>query len=157
MQSFVTQTNGLHSNIIIAACVIAVVANLHHTSNLDNTAAFAMLWTIAQVATAIILTCCPLLRPVFEKFIPRRCTQIKISSPLCRHVSQATLSRPPQPQESHTLHELIPPTSLLASMISPTLPRAPTCPELQQREGHDSAIRIKARAHVDDDLEMMML
>ncbi|PSN69061.1 hypothetical protein BS50DRAFT_632876 [Corynespora cassiicola Philippines] len=32
----------------------------------------AMLWAVAQVSTAIILACCPLLRPLFERCIPLR-------------------------------------------------------------------------------------
>jgi hypothetical protein len=35
----------------------------------------AMIWVDAQVSTAIILTCCPLLRPLFEKVIPKKLTR----------------------------------------------------------------------------------
>ncbi|KAL5376136.1 hypothetical protein DPSP01_010728 [Paraphaeosphaeria sporulosa] len=42
----------------------------------DDLAA-AMAWMYAQLSTAIILACCPLLRPVFEKMIPRQLTRIR--------------------------------------------------------------------------------
>lgn len=36
----------------------------------------AMIWGLAQVSTAVILACCPLLRPLFEKMVPKRLTRI---------------------------------------------------------------------------------
>ncbi|KAF2116503.1 hypothetical protein BDV96DRAFT_27547 [Lophiotrema nucula] len=36
----------------------------------------AIIWAIAQLSIAIIVACCPLLRPVFEKMIPTRLTKI---------------------------------------------------------------------------------
>lgn len=39
----------------------------------------AMIWGLAQISTALILTCCPLLRPLFEKLVPKRLTRIRTS------------------------------------------------------------------------------
>lgn len=40
-----------------------------------------LMWALAHMSTSIVVACCPLLRPVFEKVVPRRFTRIPMGRP----------------------------------------------------------------------------
>ena len=66
----------VHSNIVIGCSRILFLARLSLHGDVTYNAASYMVWDMAQVSTAMILACCPLLRPVFEKMLPARLTRI---------------------------------------------------------------------------------
>ncbi|KAF2257321.1 hypothetical protein BU26DRAFT_474145 [Trematosphaeria pertusa] len=67
-------------NVIIAAFRITSSTWVDFRGDFTYDAAPSMIWCFAQASTAIILACCPLLRPVFEKLIPARLTRVSSSS-----------------------------------------------------------------------------
>lgn len=64
------------SNIVVAILRIMTLINVPFDGDLTYNANPAMIWMDVQKSTAIILTCCPLLRPLFEKLIPKRLTRL---------------------------------------------------------------------------------
>lgn len=77
-----TKTNILCSNILVAVFRIISIVRVDFRGDMTDDLAAAMTWIYAQLSTAIILACCPLLRPVFEKMIPRRFTSIRRTTSL---------------------------------------------------------------------------
>lgn len=79
-QSFIHEPNWLadsaHSNIVIGISRITALADLSFTSDITYDVVSTMIWDMAQVSTAMILACCPLLRPVFERLIPKGLTRM---------------------------------------------------------------------------------
>lgn len=65
-----------YSNIVIGAFRITSLFHLALHRDLTYEAVPAMIWVIAQESTAIMLACCPLLRPLFDKLLPRRLTRV---------------------------------------------------------------------------------
>ncbi|KAF2659399.1 hypothetical protein K491DRAFT_194432 [Lophiostoma macrostomum CBS 122681] len=63
-------------NVIIAVFRISSVAALDYHGDILYDAVPAVIWAVAELSTAIALACCPLLRPLFEKMVPRRLTHI---------------------------------------------------------------------------------
>ncbi|KAK7180060.1 hypothetical protein PSPO01_13854 [Paraphaeosphaeria sporulosa] len=65
------------ANILVAVFRIISIVRVNFRGDMTDDLAAAMAWMYAQLSTAIILACCPLLRPVFEKMIPRQLTRIR--------------------------------------------------------------------------------
>ncbi|KAF2798922.1 hypothetical protein K505DRAFT_87850 [Melanomma pulvis-pyrius CBS 109.77] len=78
--SFVHEPNWLanrsHSNTAFGISRITAFADLSLAGDITYDAASIIIWDMAQVSTAIILACCLLLRPVFERFILKGSTRI---------------------------------------------------------------------------------
>ncbi|KAF2447308.1 hypothetical protein P171DRAFT_334333, partial [Karstenula rhodostoma CBS 690.94] len=64
-------------NILVAVFRIISIVQVDFRGDMTDDLAAAMAWIYAQLSTAIILACCPQLRPTFEKTIPRRFTRIR--------------------------------------------------------------------------------
>ncbi|KAF1977750.1 hypothetical protein BU23DRAFT_452032, partial [Bimuria novae-zelandiae CBS 107.79] len=65
-------------NLLTAVSRIVSVAKLNVHGDLTYGLDEAIIWMYAQLSTAIILACCPLLRPFFEKLVPQRLTRIRV-------------------------------------------------------------------------------
>ena len=85
------QTNIARSNLLVAVFRIISIAHVDFRGDMTVHLAAAMTWIYVQLSTAIILACCPLLRPVFEKMIPKRLTRIRRST--SRPISRAPTAR----------------------------------------------------------------
>ncbi|XPS72392.1 hypothetical protein M3J09_004557 [Ascochyta lentis] len=70
----------LARTIVIGACRITVTAKTSLGGQWTHDVGIKLLWALAQMSTEIIVACLPILRPVFEKIIPRRFTRIHIHS-----------------------------------------------------------------------------
>jgi len=64
------------SNILVAIFRILTLANSDYMCDLPYTGVPTILSAFTQISTAIILACLPLLRPFFEKLVPKRLTRI---------------------------------------------------------------------------------
>ena len=71
-----------NSNIVMAIFRISSLMVLSFHGDLTYDAVPTMIWAVAQTSTAIMLACCPLLRPVFERLMPARLTRIVVARPL---------------------------------------------------------------------------
>ncbi|KAF2263398.1 hypothetical protein CC78DRAFT_534010 [Lojkania enalia] len=65
-----------YSNIIMEIFRIKSLLRDKFIENITYDAANTLLWAVARLSTAIIVACCPLLRPLFEKLVPKRLTRI---------------------------------------------------------------------------------
>lgn len=80
----------------MAAFRIASLLYVEYHGDLTFDILPAAIWAYAQIATAIMLACCPLLRPVFEKMIPKSLTRIgtpTVSAPTHSRWAQAPAIR----------------------------------------------------------------
>jgi hypothetical protein len=90
---YASDTNVPSSNILVAVFRIVSIVRVDVSRDMTARLATAMICIYAQLSTAIVLACCPLLRPVFEKMIPRRLTRIRRRSSLHPQSTPAKIQR----------------------------------------------------------------
>jgi hypothetical protein len=79
LQSHWKFTDHVDSNILMAVFRVRSLALLNINKDLTYDVIPVIIVATGQCSTAIILTCCPLLRPLFEKIVPKRLTLIRSS------------------------------------------------------------------------------
>jgi len=62
--------------IIIGAYCITAMTDVPFSGDLTYDIGTNLVWALAQMSTGIIVACLPLLRPAFEKVVPRKLTRI---------------------------------------------------------------------------------
>ncbi|KAF2689526.1 hypothetical protein K458DRAFT_384164 [Lentithecium fluviatile CBS 122367] len=67
-------------NILVATFWITSLYYVEYSGDVTYDTMPAAIWAFSQVSTAILLACCPLLRPVFEKLVPARLTRVRTPS-----------------------------------------------------------------------------
>jgi hypothetical protein len=90
---FSSNTDVPCSNILVAFFRIFSIVRVDFRGSMTDRLDTAMICIYAQLSTAIVLTCCPLLRPVFEKMVPRRFTRIRRKSSLHRQSTSAKIQK----------------------------------------------------------------
>lgn len=130
-------------NIIVATARIINFVRLPFNTDLTYEVAEAIIWANAQQSTAIIVTCCPLLRPLYDKLVGRRLTRINTTpirraTPLRLRPIRAQPTAPTQPQAqplaSIGLSTLPPP--YLHPLSERLVPRPPMGPVTRTRASH---------------------
>jgi hypothetical protein len=71
-----TFTNPHVSNIVVGGLHISALTDVAYGGDVTYGMGTTILWSLAQISTAIIVACCPLLRPLFEKVMPRKLTRV---------------------------------------------------------------------------------
>jgi hypothetical protein len=72
-----------------------VLTNVAYGGDVTYGIGTTLIWAIAQISTGIIVACCPYLRPLFEKLLPKRLTQVsKSKSKPELHCQQVPLKSP---------------------------------------------------------------
>jgi hypothetical protein len=71
-----TLTDPHTSNIVVGGLRISALTDVAYGGDVTYDMGTTMIWSLAQISTAIIVACCPLLRPLFEKVMPRRFTRV---------------------------------------------------------------------------------
>jgi hypothetical protein len=74
----------------LSRIVTVQLANMHGGVTINTVT--AVVCAYAQISTAIIVACCPLLRPVFERMLPARL--IRVRTPVIARVGTPILVRP---------------------------------------------------------------
>ncbi|KAH7122399.1 hypothetical protein B0J11DRAFT_437315 [Dendryphion nanum] len=80
-------------NIVIAVFRITSLLSVAFRGDITYDVVPAMVWAVAQVSTAITLTCCLLLRPFFEKLVPQRLVRLAIVKPVPKPASIRVTTR----------------------------------------------------------------
>ncbi|KAF1938906.1 hypothetical protein EJ02DRAFT_446549 [Clathrospora elynae] len=83
-------------NIIIGGLRVNSLADVTYQDDVTFGIGTTLIWAITQISTGIIVACCPHLRPLFERILPRRLTHISS----WRSRSRTTYSRTPQSSQA---------------------------------------------------------
>lgn len=73
---------------MIGALRIDSIADIVFHGDVTYNLATTLMWAIARISTGIIVTCCPLLRPLFDMFLPQRL--IRLSTRMSKSISKTT-------------------------------------------------------------------
>lgn len=79
--------------IVIGALRIASIADNSYSGDGPHDISTSLLWALAQMSTAITVACLPLLRPAFEKVVPRKFTRVNAHSSTWTGVATSRTAR----------------------------------------------------------------
>jgi hypothetical protein len=63
-------------NIVIGGLRISALTDAAYSGDVTYGIGTTLIWSMAQMSSAIIVACCPLLRPLFEMVVPRKLTRL---------------------------------------------------------------------------------
>ncbi|KAF2131112.1 hypothetical protein P153DRAFT_211291 [Dothidotthia symphoricarpi CBS 119687] len=73
-------------NVVMGGFRLYLLDTAAYENDVTYGISITLMWALAHTSTAIVVACCPQLRPVFEKFVPKKLTRIVIRRP---HLLQA--------------------------------------------------------------------